>query len=73
LPLLLWGATDLPLVLKVATLLGIEYAFNVGDATGAATPFSSAVLQQAHWLMLAGIIAAGFSRRVLPASGKRAD
>lgn len=73
LPLLLWGATDLPLVLKVATLLGIEYAFNVGDAAGAATPFSSAVLQQAHWLMLAGIIAAGFSRRALPASGKRAD
>jgi hypothetical protein len=66
LPWLLWGATDLPIPLRLAVMAGIEYAFNVGDATGAATPLSSAVLQQSHWLLLAALLFAGFARR-LPA------
>lgn len=67
LPFLLW-TTDLPLAFRVAVLLGIEYAFNVGDATGAGTPLSSAILQQAHWLLLAAVIVGGVSGRALKAS-----
>ncbi len=60
---LLWGATDLPVLLRFVILGGIEYAFNVGDATGAATPFSSALLQQCHFLLLSALLVAGFIGR----------
>ena len=70
LPFLLWS-TDLPLVLRVAILLGIEYAFNVGDAAGAGTALSSAILQQAHWLLLAAVFVAGVSGRAL--QGRRLE
>ena len=70
LPFLLWR-TDLPLALRVAVLLGIEYAFNVGDATGAGTPLSSAILQQAHWLLLAAVIVGGVSGRAMRVTNSR--
>ena len=55
LPLLLWGLTDLPSWACLAVMGGIEYAFNVGDAAGAGTPLSSAVLQAAHAVLLLGL------------------
>jgi hypothetical protein len=60
LPLLLWSLDDstpltLHWLLKLAVLVGVEYAFNVGDANGAATPVSSLVLQACHWLLLIGL------------------
>jgi alpha-1,3-mannosyltransferase len=64
LPWLLWGATNLPVPLRILILIGIEYAFNVGDAAGAASALSSAVLQQSHWLLLAALIFTGLSMRV---------
>ena len=57
LPLLLWGLTDLPTPLRLLVLAGIEYAFNVGDAGGAATPLSSAVLQLCHAALFVGLVA----------------
>lgn len=68
LPFLLWS-TDLPAVLCAAVLLGVEYAFNVGDAAGAGTPVSSAVLQAAHWVLLVALAVAGVAGRVQPWSG----
>jgi hypothetical protein len=37
-------------------MMMIEYSFNVGNAEGAATPFSSAVLQIAHIICLGGLL-----------------
>jgi hypothetical protein len=54
-PFLLWRVRAAPSVVRVALLLAVEYAFNVGDASGAATATSSAVLQAAHMLLLAGL------------------
>ena len=57
LPFLLWR-TRVPVVVRLAVLAAVEYAFNVGDAAGAGTPWSSAVLQAAHLTLLVGILAA---------------
>ena len=57
LPFLLWR-TRVPVVVRLAVLAAVEYAFNVGDAAGAGTPWSSAVLQAAHLALLVGILAA---------------
>jgi len=50
LPLLLW-TTDLPLWCKVIVMCTVEYSFNVFPAT----PVSSALLQLAHCVTLAGL------------------
>jgi hypothetical protein len=57
---------SLPLLARLAIMAGIEYAFNVGDAAGAGTPLSSAVLQAAHMLLLASLF---LSRPVAPGRG----
>jgi alpha-1,3-mannosyltransferase len=46
-----WGRPGL----RLAALAGVEYAFNVGDAAGAGTPLSAAVLQVAHAVVLASV------------------
>lgn len=69
LPLLLWR-TDLPLVVRVAVLATIEAAFNVGDAAGAGTPFSSAALTSAHMLLLASLFTATVPHPVKGTSGE---
>jgi alpha-1,3-mannosyltransferase len=56
LPFLLWGAgSGLHDGLRLLVLLLVEFAFNVGDKDGAATPTSSAAQQAAHLLLLAAI------------------
>lgn len=39
-----------------AAQFGVEYAFNIGDASGAGTPFSSLVLQVSHAVLLLGLL-----------------
>jgi hypothetical protein len=56
LPFLLWrDGIGTPWPLKLLAVAAIEYAFNVGDAAGAGTPASSAILQAAHWFILVGV------------------
>merc|ERR1712224_1061700 len=56
LPFLLWKATCLPVPVKVGVLLALEYAWGYSmDAEGTSTAFSSAVLQVAHVVILAGL------------------
>lgn len=55
-PFILWRARDIPWYLKVMVFLAIEYAYNVGDAMGAGSPFSSGVLQSCHFLLLSMLI-----------------
>jgi len=55
---LLYTVAGLPLPVMVALSCGIEYAFNVGDASGAGSPLSSAVLQACHFLLLGALLAA---------------
>ncbi|CAM9578312.1 unnamed protein product [Choristocarpus tenellus] len=50
LPFLLWS-TNLPLVLRLSVMMGVELGFNVFPAT----PMSSAVLQACHVLLLAAL------------------
>ena len=54
LPLLLWSSPRLPLLVKLASLAAVEYAFNVYPAT----PASSAWLQVAHGATLASVVLA---------------
>ena len=49
LPLMAWMVDDMPMVMRVVLVGMIEYAFNVFPAT----PFSSYVLQSAHFVLLA--------------------
>lgn len=46
-PFMLW-VTDLPIPFKLSTIVMVEYAFNVFPAT----PFSSAILQLGHGIIL---------------------
>lgn len=55
LPFLLWRFTDMPVVVRLAILAGIEFGFNVGDADGAGSQLSSGILQACQLLLLAGI------------------
>jgi alpha-1,3-mannosyltransferase len=55
LPFLLWS-TRLATPARIGVMMMIEYSFNVGNAEGAATPFSSAVLQIAHIICLGGLL-----------------
>ena len=55
LPYLLWRQTKYPIVICLALLLGIEYAF----LTFPATPTSSAVLQIAQWCILVPCVLGG--------------
>jgi alpha-1,3-mannosyltransferase len=55
LPFLLWE-TSLPTPVRLAVMLGIEYAFNVGDASGAANSASSLILQTAHLTCAVGLM-----------------
>ena len=50
-PFLLLVQAKYPLIIRVALLVAIEFSFNVFPAT----PLSSAVLQMAHLLILAGV------------------
>jgi alpha-1,3-mannosyltransferase len=63
---LLYMVAGLPLPVMVALSGGIEYAFNVGDASGAGSPLSSAVLQACHFLLLGALLAA---KPPLPSAG----
>jgi alpha-1,3-mannosyltransferase len=54
LPLLLWSGR-LPLWVRLSCMACIEYAFNVGDADGAGSAFSSLLLQAAHFTCLIGL------------------
>jgi alpha-1,3-mannosyltransferase len=58
-PLVLAAATSIPWFLRLAAFAGIEYAFNVGDATGAGSPLSSAILQMAHLVVFTGLLTSG--------------
>ncbi len=51
LPVLLWGATGLPHLLRVVVLVSVEVAFNVFESTW----WSSALLQSAHAVALAAL------------------
>jgi alpha-1,3-mannosyltransferase len=51
LPYLLWHARVIPLAVKILVLLVVEVAFNVHPAT----PWSSAMLQVAHFILLVGL------------------
>jgi alpha-1,3-mannosyltransferase len=50
-PFLLLVQAKYPLIIRLALLMAIEVSFNVFPAT----PMSSAVLQMAHLLILAGV------------------
>ena len=54
LPLLL-AHSDLTFARSASVMLGIEYAFNVGDAEGAGSRLSSIVLQCSHAVLLASL------------------
>ena len=62
LSLLLW-TTDLPLLCKIFVMGTIEYAFNIFPAT----PVSSALLQLAHFVTLAGL----WSAKVPPITNEK--
>ena len=51
----MWRVRAMPNLVRIALLLGIEYAFNVGEASGAANDMSSTVLQSCHMLLLMGV------------------
>lgn len=70
LPFLLAAVPRVPLLAKLVVLGGIEYAFNVGDASGAGTPLSSAVLQVAHMALFAALL---FDASPIQGSSTRAD
>ena len=70
LPFLLWS-TRLMTVVRIGLMMMIEYSFNVGDADGAATPFSSAVLQIAHFICLGSLLL--FPNNKVPAKTKNSE
>ena len=49
LPLMAWMVDDMPLLMRIVLICKVEYAYNVFPAT----PFSSYVLQSAHFVLLA--------------------
>jgi len=54
-PFLLWSTGNIPVVVRIAILVGLEYAYNIYPATG----FSSGVLQVVHLLTLIVLWVAG--------------
>ena len=55
---LLCHFAGLPMAASLAISAGIEFAFNVGDETGAGSPLSSFILQACHFALLGALLAA---------------